>query len=538
MRGRMTPLCTEQNTWIETTLNSLSLEERVGQLLLPMCANADHYENIKKLLPEIRLGGVFVFGARPEEHRERLRTLQGMSCVPLVVAADLEAGAGHVVQGGVPFPDPLAVAAADRDDLAWQMGRAAALQGRSVGIHWTFAPVVDVNINPDNPIANTRSLGDDPERISRLAAAIIQGAQEHGLATCAKHFPGDGIDDFDQHVVTSVNSLSMEDWKRISGRTFSAAFAADVMSVMIGHIALPAWDPTTDRRGAYCPASVNKRIVTDLLRKEMGFEGLIVTDDMNMGGVSGYMNSVDRTIGCINAGCDMLLFPQLPGDYHTLLAAVKDGRISEERLNDAVRRILEFKTRLNLNEGQLEYDEPSPLQAKEFAKAARQIAEGALVKVRDVDGLLPLKDLKPGARVATVTLSIEPMELPEVDAALKARGFQVDHFYNPGFDFAQNVKGYDAVFVNFAYKASWAVTSVRSVGVQNRMFMFGFYMEQPRTVFTSFGSPYHLRQFSALPNLINAHSSSDDSQRAAVAAWFGDLPMNGKSPVGNLVRKF
>ncbi|HBA83753.1 MAG TPA: hypothetical protein DCZ95_06630 [Verrucomicrobia bacterium] len=534
----MKSLCPEQTAWVEKTLASLTLEERVGQLLLPMCANPEQYETIRRLLPDLRLGGVFVFGARPEEHRERIHTLQGLSRVPLVVAADLEAGAGHVVRGGVPFPDPLAVAATDRDDLAWQMGRAAALQGRSVGIHWTFAPVVDVNVNPDNPIANTRSLGDDPERVSRLAAAIIEGAQEHGLATCAKHFPGDGIDDFDQHVVTSVNSLSLEDWKRISARAFSAAFAADVMSVMIGHIALPAWDPATDRRGAFCPASVNRRIVTDLLRQEMGYEGLIVTDDMNMGGVAGYMNHADRTVACIAAGCDMLLFPQLPEDCHVLLAAVKNGRLSEERLNDAVRRILEFKARLSLHEGQLEYEEPSDVQVKEFQRTARLIAEGALVKVRDVDSFLPLRNLKAGARVATVTLFIEPVGLPQVDEALRARGFQVDHFDNPGFEFSQIAAGYDAIFVNFAYKASWGVNSVRSVGVHNRMFMFGFYMEQPNVVFTSFGSPYHLRQFSALPNLINAHSSSDDSQIAAVAAWFGDLPMNGKSPVGNLTRTF
>ncbi len=534
----MKPLNQQQAGWVQTTLESLSSEERVAQLLLPMCANDEQFAQLQQQMPSVPIGGVFVFGNTAEGQRARLRALQAASRVPLVVAADLESGAGHVVQGAVGFPDPLAIGAAGRDDLAWQVGRAAALQGRAVGIHWTFAPVVDVNRNPDNPIANTRSLGDDPVRVGSLASALIQGAQEHGLAACAKHFPGDGIDDLDQHVTTSVNSLSMEDWKRISGRAFSIAFASDVMSVMIGHIALPAWDPDTDRRGAFRPATVSRRIVTDLLRKEMGYEGLIVTDDMNMGGVAGYMNRHDRTIACIAAGCDMLLFPRLPEDFNTLLNAVKKGELAEERVNDAVRRILEFKARLHLHQKEFETPDAPVAVSAGLQAAAEEIAQKALVKVRDLDGRIPLRNLKPGARVATVTLSCDQIELGEVDAALKARGFQVDHYLNPSYGFSDCTGQYDAIFVNFVYKACWAVNSVRAVGPQNRMFMHGFYMEHPCVVFTSFGSPYHLRQFSTLPNLINTHSSSADSQRAAVAAWLGEVPIEGASPVGNLTRTF
>jgi len=432
----------------------------------------------------------------------------------------------------------LALGAADDERLALAMGRAAALEGRAAGIHWTFAPVADVNVNPDNPIAATRSLGDRPERVARLVCAIVRGMQENGLAACVKHFPGDGVDDFDQHTVTTVNSLPLEKWKAVSARPFAAAFAQGVWSLMAGHIALPAWDPETDARGALRPATVNRRIITDLLRRELGFQGLVVTDDMSMGGVSGYLNRRERTVQCITAGCDMLLFPRLPEDFYLLVSAADSGELPAERVDEAARRVLEFKARLNLHRGEFEGPGPTPDQRREFEAASRTIAERALVRVRDVNGRLPVRGLKPGARVATVTLTADSGELTEVDAALRARGFAVEHFLNPAYGFHDIAPQFDAVFVNFHFKACWGVNTVRSVGVHNRLFMHGFHLDHPCAVFTSFGSPYHLRQFSGLPNYINAHSSSAHSQRAAVSAWFGDLPFTGQSPVGQLVREF
>lgn len=534
----MQSLTSEQQQWVEKTLSSFTLEERVAQLLQPKIDNASSVDFLLKTMEKIPFGGLFVWGAKREEHLVRLARFQAASRVPIVVAADLETGPGYVVHGAVPFPDTLAVGAADSEELAYTMGKAAALDGRASGIHWTFAPVVDVNLNPDNPIANTRSLGDNPQRIGQLAAAIIRGMQEHGLAACAKHFPGDGIDDVDQHISTSINSLSLERWKAISGRAFNSAFAAGAWSAMIGHIALPAWDPEKDRRGAYRPATVSHRIVTDLLRKEMKFDGLIVTDDMNMGGVAGYMNLHDRTVGCIKAGCDMYLFPPLPYAYDALLAAVHSGELSEERVTDAARRVLEFKARLNLHTGQFVGRMPTTAEQSDFDHAARQIAEKALVCARDVNSILPLR-LKPGARVLTVTVTNDNLELAEVDQELATRGYRVTHIVADHYGCVdKHINEVDAIFVNFTFKANWGVGSPRSVGPHNRMFMNGFHMEHPCVLFTSFGSPYHLRQFSTLPNLINTHSGSPGSQRAAVAAWFGEIPITGKSPVGNLERRF
>jgi len=532
------PLNETQQHWVDDTFAALCLEDKVAQLLIPTLGSYDYRRGaVDAFLAERALGGVFVGIADRDRHREEIAKLQAHCSVPMVVASDLEAGAGHFVRGGVPFPDPLAVAAANNARLAYMLGTAAAREGREAGIHWTFAPVVDVNVNPDNPIANTRSLGDDPGRVAHLAAAIARGMQEHGLAACAKHFPGDGVDDLDQHTVTSVNTLSREEWHHVSGFAFRQAIDAGMWSVMVGHIALPAWENAQNACGVYRPASISHKLVTGLLRGELGFQGLIVTDDMNMGGVAGYTNRRERTVACIAAGCDMLLFPKLPDDYATLVEAIRSGALSEARVDDAVRRILAFKARLNLHTGVLFGPAVAEVEQQAFAQASRQIAAAAVVKVRDLHSTLPIRHLRPGAKVLTITLASGSQGVPEVDQALRARGYHVDHMYNPDdLRVSDQTFAYDAVFVNFVFKGMWGVQSVRSVGTHNRIFIGGFYSDHPCVVFTSFGSPYHLRMFSTLPNYLNAHSSSPDSQRAAVQVWFGGAEADGTSPVAHLVR--
>jgi beta-N-acetylhexosaminidase len=534
------PLNEAQQRWVDKTFAVLGTEDKVAQLLIPTLGAYDYRrEAVDAFLATRALGGIFVGIADRDQHRQEIAQLQARCAIPMVVASDLEAGAGHFVRGGVPFPEPLAVAAANDAGLAYTLGTAAAQEGRHAGIHWTFAPVVDVNVNPDNPIANTRSLGDDPQRVTRLAEAIARGMQEHGLAACTKHFPGDGVDDLDQHTVTSVNTLSRQEWQRISGWPFRQLIAAGVWSVMVGHVALPAWDDAQNDCGVYRPASISHALVTGLLRGELGFQGLIVTDDMNMGGVAGYANRRERTVACIAAGCDMLLFPKLPDDYAILLNAVRSRSLPEERIDEAVRRILAFKARLNLHTGAIFGPAVATMEQQAFAAASQQIATSAVVKVRDLHSTLPIRHLHSGARVLTITLASASEDVLEVDRALRDRGFEVDHVYNPAdLRLSEQTFAYEAVFVNFVFKGVWGVQSVRSVGTHNRIFIGGFYTDHPCVVFTSFGSPYHLRMFSTLPNYLNVHSSSPDSQRAAVQVWFGAAEACGTSPVGQLVRTY
>jgi beta-N-acetylhexosaminidase len=260
---------------------------------------------------------------------------------------------------------------------------------------------------------------------------------------------------------------------------------------------------------------------------------------MNMGGVAGYTRRRERTVACIAAGCDMLLFPQLPDDYTTLVDAVHSGALPEARLDDAVRRILGFKARLHLHTGELFGPAVTAQEQQTFAEASRQIAAAAIVKVRDLHGTLPIRHLRPGARVLTITLASDHQDVPEVDRALRERGYEVDHLDNPDdLRVSEQTFAYEAVFVNFIFKAAWGVQSVRSVGLHNRIFIGGFYTDHPCVVFTSFGSPYHLRMFNTLPNYLNVHSSSPDSQRTAVQVWLGDAEASGTSPVSHLVKHY
>jgi beta-N-acetylhexosaminidase len=235
----------------------------------------------------------------------------------------------------------------------------------------------------------------------------------------------------------------------------------------------------------------------------------------------------------------MLLFPKLPDDYATLMDAVRSGTLPEARVDDAVRRILAFKARLHLHTGEFFGPAVDIQEQQTFAEASYQIAAAAIVKVRDLHGTLPIHHLKPGAKVLTITLASDSQDVPEVDRALRDRGFHVDHVYNPDdLRLSDQTFAYEAVFVNFVFKAAWGMQSVRSVGLHNRLFIGGFYSDHPCVVFTSFGSPYHLRMFSTLPNYLNVHSSSPDSQRAAVQVWFGEAEAHGTSPVAHLVRTY
>jgi beta-N-acetylhexosaminidase len=333
----------------------------------------------------------------------------------------------------------------------------------------------------------------------------------------------------------------MDEWHEVSGLPFAEAIRAGIWTIMAGHIALPALDKSRNICGSPCPGTLSHAILTDLLRGTLGFEGLVVSDDMNMGGVVGYATRRDRVIGAIRAGCDMYLFPKLPDDYDTLRDALRAGELSEARVTEACRRVLELKARLGLDqttEPPVILEDREPVQME----AARRIAEGALVCVKDCRNLIPLRQLKPGARVLTMTFAQENFpfcDLPEIDKELTRRGFQVEHRMNPcECKIFETFSDFEAVFVNFNFRATWAYGSARSVGVHNRTFLGGFQFEHPAAVFTSFGSPYLLLDYPNLPNLINVHANDPASQKAAVAAWFGDLPFSGVSPVANLERTF
>jgi len=529
------PLTSEESSWVEETLESMSVEECVGHLICP--EHRDYsVEEWVSIVKEVPVGSVFFADIEREKLKVYLDAIQSNSRIPVLVASDLEHGAGCLIKGCVDFPWPMACGAAADAELMRLMGRATAREGRSCGVHWTFSPVVDLNLNFQNPVTNIRSLGDDADFVRALLVPWIESMQRDGLlAATAKHFPGDGVDDRDQHLCTSVNSLDMDEWRRTYGKVWKSVIDAGVMSVMAGHISLPDYEGLADTPSEAMPATLNKKLQVDLLRGELGFDGLLVSDAAPMIGFTSRAPYEELAVLNILAGSDVFLFARPREDFRRLLDAVGQGRISLERLMESVRRVLEMKARLGLFRD-VYGPAVSADERKNFEDASARIARESITVQRD-DGSLPVR-LEAGAKVLCVVVKQEKArghlssELPAVAVSLRERGLKVDVLLNPSHsDIIEKAGDYDHVFVNIVMTPHSLVGTIRLTGSMIMPFWRSFWVDHPNVTFTSFGSPYHLYELPHLPNMVLAYGPSVDSQRAAVAAWLGEFEPGGKCPV-------
>jgi beta-N-acetylhexosaminidase len=302
-----------EGRWVEKTLASMTLEEKVGQLIA--CRYAGNFypadsgarASLKALITGSKIGGLVIFGGDAYETAHLNNDLQAAARVPLLIASDFERGVGTQITGTTLFPTLMGIGAADSEDLAFVMGKVTALEGRAIGVQVTYAPVVDVNINPDNPIINTRAIGEDPALVGRLAAAFIRGCQENGMIATAKHFPGHGDTDQDSHSLLPTIRADRTRLEQVELAPYAKAFEAGVQAVMVGHLSVPALDPTPN-----LPATLSPAILTDLLRQKLGFRGLIVTDAMEMAGITNSFSPGDAALRAILAGADIILLPPEP----------------------------------------------------------------------------------------------------------------------------------------------------------------------------------------------------------------------------------
>lgn len=528
--------------WVRETLARLSLDEKLGQMLHPNVRSNWTAEDFRKVMPEVRLGGMFLFSGSAADYVRLTNLIQDGDGLPVLISTDLESGAGRMISGATSFPDLMNTAAADDTELAALMGEATAVEARAYGVHWTFGPVVDLNMHPGNPICNTRSLGDNPERVTRLALAMVKAMQDNGLAATVKHFPGDGWDDRDQHLVTSINPLSREEWERTSGIPFRKTFAEGAWTTMIGHIAMPSLDDgdPTDPAGPP-PAIMSKKITTDFLRGELGFDGLVVSDAIEMNGsVSRVVSPYELVVRMVNAGNDQLLFCQPRRDFAILQEAVAKGDISLERIDEAVGRILALKEKLGFAK-----DPASARPAKDpeavlaphrarFARASQMIAEKSLTLVRSPISV-PLA-LKPGARVLTVHLrSNAEYNVDGFDKLLQARGIEVERWTEENSPYAArstDYSRYDAILLLWVVGPTWGTGFIRPSGPWMRLPWF-IRHEYPACplIHVSFGTPYLLHDVPWASTMLNAYSP-DPTTQAAVDRWlFGDIKALGTSPV-------
>ena len=394
----------EAQRWVLDILNSMSLEQKCGQVFCPMGFSSDT-ETLRHLTKEIGVGGLMYRADAAERIQKTHRKLQELSEIPLLLAANTEAGGDGLAWEGTSFGKPMAVAATDDPENGYRMGLTACSEGAALGLNWSFAPIVDINYDFHNPITNVRTFGNDPEKVLAFASQYLKGADESGVAVAIKHFPGDGVDERDQHILTSVNSFSTEEWDKTYGYVYKNLIDQGAKTVMVGHIAQPAYvkaqNENASREERLRPASLSPELLGGLLRKKLGFNGLISTDATPMVGFTSAMKRSEAIPQAIAAGCDMILFNKsLEEDYRYLLDGVKNGRVSEERLDEAVLRILATKASLNLHkkkkEGTLVPGKESLriVGCKEHKTWAKKVADKSVTLVRDEQKLLPLSPKK------------------------------------------------------------------------------------------------------------------------------------------------
>jgi beta-glucosidase-like glycosyl hydrolase/CubicO group peptidase (beta-lactamase class C family) len=539
-----------QAAWLEQTLKKMTLREKLGQMLMVSyfgafrSAESYEYKEMLRQVEENHVGGLIVGAIRGPLGIERSQVyptaaitneLQRRAKVPLLVGADFESGTGMRLDEGTSFPSAMAIGATGDPKLAYMAGKTIAVEARAAGVHWIFAPDADVNNNPDNPIINVRSFGENPGSVAAYVAQFVRGVEENGALACAKHFPGHGNVSVDSHLALAMVSSGRRELESTELIPFRAAIAAGVSSIMPGHLAVPALEPDSN-----LPATLSQKILTGLLRDEMKFRGLIVTDALEMGGVASLYPPGEVAVRSVEAGADVLLMSPVPdAALAGLEDAVRSGRLSVKRIDASVRRILEAKARLGLSKNRLV--DVARLHEKfarpEYETQAQDIADRGVTLLRDAPRLLPLDSTRP-LRVLLVALSadpdpnpaetFEPEIRPRVDSLTVLRADT--QFAGVGALKLPPPESYDvalaALFVRVADRKGDVGFPDDQLAFVNQLLAAG----KP-AVIVSFGSPYLIERFPNAKTWLAEFSANDVSQRAAARALFGQAAIAGRIPV-------
>lgn len=494
-------------------------------------------------------GAAFFFGqiiteadeAGLDELRGYVKDLVDKCDIPPLLTSDFEYGCGGMIKALTPLPFMMGLGATDDAETAYNYGKVTALEARSIGANWTFSPVSDLNRNRRNPLINNRGMTDNAELACKMLPQIVKGMQDHGLSACAKHFPGDGMDYRDQHITTTYNDCDMEDWRATYGRVFAEMIDAGVDSIMAGHIGLPAYpQELSERFGMPLPATLSKELITDLLKGEMGFEGIVVTDAINMGGFAGWYPTQEITeLESFKAGCDMMLWPS--DSYpDNLEKAILSGEIPMERLDDAVTRILRIKEKNGLFEEGRELFRDLSEEEKKFVKSFQQhCAEQSITLLRNDLGHFPLDPKKTPKLGICVVAEFAPAleEARVIKEEFEKRGFFVDYTEEGRVPAAERARFYREndliLYATFSRPfrpiGFLDYTDGRAARIQ-RTFMEPYAVDKVAVV--SFGSPYFGDQyFEKAQTYVNAYSMLACAVRAFVRAACGEIEFQGKSPV-------
>jgi beta-N-acetylhexosaminidase len=566
------PLSEREKRFVRDLLKKMRLEEKVGQMVM-IWTNAPFMnvqsESFQKLRYEVlnnKIGGIIVGITNVYEAAVHISRLQELARVPLLVAADLEAGPAMRILDATSFPFNMGIGATADPTIAYHQGKITAREARALGINMIFAPVADVNNNPANPIINIRSYGEDPEMVARFVEAFIRGAQENGVLATAKHFPGHGDTSVDSHRSLPVINVPRQRLEEVELVPFRRAIAAGVAAIMSAHIALPQIDPTpapplipeasADRilpttppieyeRAGTLPATLSEPILTGLLRRDLGFEGLIVTDAMDMGGIVAHFEEGEAAVRAVRAGADMILMPPHPERaISAIVEAVRGKEIPESRIDASVERILRAKVQAGLFVSRfIDLDEIDTVVASpEAVRAAEDAATRALTLLRDRRHLIPLLD--PGTKrilhLAVVAEENRSAGGRVLTAELQKRAPRTEMFVIDGRTSAEEIQmlldrvaRFDLIIMSLFVRPQSYRGSIALPPPGDRLLRALVATDLPLIV-VSFGNPYFLLTYPEIGTYVLAwgdYRLSVPSQRAVARALLGEAPITGKLPV-------
>ena len=558
--------------WVQDTIANMTIEEKIGQLFINMGASRDE-EYLKGVLDNYHIAGVRYNPGTAEEVYEQNRILQENSKIPLLIAANTESGGNGACVDGTYIGNEVKIAATNDKRYAYEMGRVSGVEASAIGCNWSFAPIVDINRNWRNPIISTRTWSEDVDQTLELSLEYMRGIMESGIAPAAKHFPGDGIDERDQHLSFAPNHLSVEEWDETFGKVYGGLFEAGLPSIMAGHISLPSYvrhfNPEATVQEQILPATLNKYILTDLLRGKMNFNGLVVTDASHMVAMTSAMKRSEMLPTAIAAGSDLFLFFNDPDeDFAWMLEGYKNGIITDERLEEALTRILGTKAALGLHKKA----KTEILQPKEEAMAkiglpenvaiATEVADKAITLVKNNEDIFPIsvekhkrvllvdvKGTEGGFGALIGAQGPKPTEI--LKAQLEEEGFEVSIWESPiekimslpaeerrkaiGSIYAAKrpisdlTDNYDLIInvavvnPNTDQRIQWPA----SKGTPD----IPFYVNEVPTIFVSVQCPFHLADVPQVKTYINTYDNKDITLKALVEKMLGRSEFKGVSPV-------
>lgn len=547
----------EDIEWVEQTLASMALEEKIAQMFCVTDMITDP-EALKAFVRKYPVGSFMYRSGDAAEVQNAQRAMQEASKIPLLLACNLESGGNGIATTGTFFGRQLEAAAARDPKHAYRLGMVCAKEGGATGCNWSFAPIVDIDYNWRNPITNVRTWGSDPDTVIRLSEAYMDGVKDSGetMAVTIKHFPGDGVDERDQHLLSSVNSLSAEDWENTYGRVYQTLIDKGAQTVMVGHILQPEMTRKMCpgiRDEEIFPASTNKYLITDLLREKMGFNGLVATDATPMVGFSGFLTRREAVAKSIMAGADMIMFcKNIDEDFAGVKEDIENGTISIIRVNEAIRRQLALKASLGLHKSKEGgtivpgADALSVIGCAEHIAWAKECADEAITLVKDNQNLLPLSP----NRTKRVRLTVlgegqggsfgdgGSITMP-LKEALEKEGFEVALY-----DYATMERGeiFTAGAADMKAKFDLSIVAANvATGSNNTTRRLDWitlmaanepwYTREIPTMFLSFCNPYHMIDVPFISTFVNCYSSNQFCVGAAVEKLMGRSEFKGVSPV-------